>query len=80
MANKLRQLRGQTSYHIDAFKDLYARVDLDDDGQVTLDEMLNFERDRLKDNDDFVIAIYWIGYSISEELLKMMPSLEERFD
>ena len=41
--------------------------------------MLNFERDRLKENDDFVIAIYWIGYSISEELLKMMPSLEERF-
>ena len=55
---------------------MYARVDLDDDGTVTLDEMLNFERDRLKENDDFVIAIYWIGYSISEELLKMMPSLE----
>ena len=78
MANKLRVQRGEAKYHFDAFKDLYAMVDLDDDGSVTIDEMLTFERDRLKENDDFIIAIYWIGYSVSEKFIEMNPTLEKK--
>ena len=43
MANKLRKRRGQPAYHEDIFNDLYAKLDLDDDDQVTLDEMITFE-------------------------------------
>lgn len=79
MANTLRKQRGEPSYHFDAFKDLYANVDLDDDGTVTLDEMLAFERDRLRENDDFIIAIYWIGYSVGDRLFSEIPKLENKF-
>ena len=46
IANILAVERGEPEYHIDLFKELYAKLDLDDDGEVTLDEMLTFERDR----------------------------------
>ena len=58
---------------------MYANVDLDDDGTVTLDEMLAFERDRLRENDDFIIAIYWVGYSVGEKLFSDNPKLENKF-
>ena len=58
---------------------MYANVDLDDDGTVTLDEMLAFERDRLRENDDFIIAIYWVGYSVGEKLFLETPNLEDNF-
>ena len=79
LANTLRLHRGEPEYHFEAFKDLYAQVDLDDDGTVTLDEMLAFEKDRLREDDDLVIAIYWIGYSVNEQQLIEMPELEEKF-
>ena len=63
------------NYHLDKFKDLYAKIDLDDDDNVTLEEMLTFERDRLKENDDLVISIYWVGYSVDEYLLKQYEPL-----
>lgn len=66
MANTLRLYRGEPEYHFEAFNDLFSKVDLDDDGNVTLDEMLAFEKDRLREDDDLVIAIYWIGYSVNE--------------
>ena len=75
MANKLRNHRGEVKYHFDVFKDLYAKIDLDDDDKVTLEEMLTFERDRLKEYDDLVISIYWVGYSVNEALLKQYPPL-----
>ena len=80
MANKLRHLRGEASYHFDKFKDLYAKIDLDDDDHVTLEEMLTFERDRLKENDDLVISIYWVGYSVTESLLKQYEPLKKSFE
>ena len=67
-------------YHFDVFKDLYAKIDLDDDDKVTLEEMLTFERDRLKEYDDLVISIYWIGYSVTEDLLKQYEPLQKSFD
>ena len=42
--------------------------------------MLTFERDRLRENDDFIIAIYWIGYSVGEKLFSEIPKLEQKFD
>ena len=42
--------------------------------------MLTFERDRQRENEDMVIAIYWIGFSISEKKLLNLPGLKERFD
>ena len=80
MANKLRFERGEVKYHFDVFKDLYAKIDLDDDDKVTLEEMLTFERDRLKEYDDLVISIYWIGYSVTEDLLKQYPPLQKSFN
>ena len=71
--------RGEPEYHIDLFKELYAKLDLDDDGAVILDEMLTFERDRQRVNEDLVIAIYWIGFSISETRMNSFPGLKERF-
>ena len=42
--------------------------------------MQTFERDRLRENEDLVIAIYWIGFSISESRMDSLPGLKERFD
>ena len=41
--------------------------------------MLTFERDRLKENEDLVIAIFWIGYSVSEDFIEMNPTIEKKF-
>ena len=75
MANELRVARNEVKYHFVVFKDLYAKIDLDDDDNVTLEEMLTFERDRLREYDDLVISFYWVGYSVTEELLKQYEPL-----
>ena len=79
IANHMQKLRGEPNYHFEVFKDMKARIDLDNNDEITLEEMIAFDRDMQSSYDDLVIAIYWVGFAIKEDDLITNPDYWEEF-
>ena len=47
-------------------KDAYAKLDYDGDNKVTLQEMVEFERDRRRKESKLLVGIHWIGWTCHE--------------
>ena len=75
----MQKLRGEPNYHFEVFKDMKARIDLDNNDEITLEEMIAFDRDMQSSYDDLVIAIYWVGFAIKEDDLITNPDYWEEF-
>ena len=57
-------------------KDAFAKLDYDGDETVTLSEMVQFERDRQRQESKLLVGIHWIGHTLSEDFAEDLPLLE----
>ena len=48
--------------------------------EVSLKEMINFDFESRKSFNNFVIAIYWIGYNVNQYHFSKCNKLKERFE
>ena len=53
---------------------------MNNDEEVCLQEMINFDFESRKSFEDFVIAIYWIGYNVNHDHLSKCNKLKQRFE
>ena len=45
-------------------KETFAKLDYDGDEQISLNEMIEFERNRQSEEDLLLVGIYWIGHTL----------------
>ena len=71
----MQKERGEPNFHTEAFKRLYAKLDLDNDDKITLKEMITFDQNLQASFEDLVIAIYWIGFAVQPDKFLKLPAL-----
>ena len=65
--NALARETGMVTKTEKQMRDAFAKLDYDGDESVTLAEMIEFERDRQKEENVLLIGIYWIGHTLQED-------------
>ena len=76
LANQLREDWGEPKFLQEAFKDKFAKLDMDNNNETDLQEMITFDLESRNSFDDFVVAIYWIGYNVNMSHLKKCTKLK----
>ena len=58
--------------------DAFAKLDCDGDEKISLSEMVEFEQERRKGDSKLLVAIHWIGHTISDQYTADEKILEQK--